>query len=62
METAEPPAAAGVRMDWWAVPSTVRSRVEASLGSPWPDAVTQVGGFSPGVAARVRLADGGGSS
>ncbi|MEU6933088.1 phosphotransferase [Streptomyces sp. NPDC046374] len=52
------PAAAGVRVDWWAVPPSVRSRVEASLGSPVESAVTQAGGFSPGVAARVRLVDG----
>ncbi|MGV9341169.1 phosphotransferase family protein [Streptomyces sp. NPDC003688] len=50
--------AAGERVDWWAVPSSVRDRVETALGSPVEDAVTQAGGFSPGVAARVRLADG----
>ncbi|WP_221360194.1 phosphotransferase family protein [Streptomyces beigongshangae] len=52
------PAAAGVRLDWWAVPDGVRSQVEASLGSPVENAVTQAGGFSPGVAARMRLVDG----
>lgn len=52
------PAAAGVRTDWWAVPAGVRGRVEAALGSPVESAVTQAGGFSPGVAARVRLVDG----
>jgi aminoglycoside phosphotransferase (APT) family kinase protein len=36
----------------------VRGRVEAGLGAPVANAVTQRGGFSPGVAARVRLADG----
>ncbi|MFC7909887.1 phosphotransferase family protein [Streptomyces nigra] len=53
-----PPVAAGVRTDWWAVPERVRRAVEARLGSPVHSAVTQNGGFSPGVAARVRLADG----
>ncbi|QNS08214.1 phosphotransferase family protein [Streptomyces xanthii] len=57
-ETTDVPAAAGVRVDWWAVPSSVRSQVEASLGAAVELAVTQAGGFSPGVAARVRLADG----
>ncbi|MFI7006419.1 aminoglycoside phosphotransferase family protein [Streptomyces sp. NPDC050145] len=56
--SADVPAAAGVRVDWWAVPAGVRSQVEASLGSPVETAVTQAGGFSPGVAARVRLVDG----
>ncbi|MEU3554724.1 phosphotransferase family protein [Streptomyces fragilis] len=54
-----PPPAAGVRCSWWDVPRRVRGRVEAALGSPVEGAVTQPGGFSPCVAARVRLADGG---
>ncbi|MFE5209455.1 phosphotransferase [Streptomyces sp. NPDC056600] len=53
-----PPPAAGVRCSWWDVPRGVRDQVEAGLGSPVEGAVTQAGGFSPGVAARVRLADG----
>ncbi|WP_093782199.1 aminoglycoside phosphotransferase family protein [Actinacidiphila guanduensis] len=57
-KTTAVPAAAGVRLEWWAVPLAVRSEVEAALGSPVESAVTQTGGFSPGVAARVRLADG----
>ncbi|WP_369373419.1 phosphotransferase family protein [Streptomyces sp. cg36] len=52
------PVAAGVRREWWAVPDGVRDLVEARLGSPVESAVTQPGGFSPGVAARARLADG----
>ncbi|MFS0696542.1 phosphotransferase [Streptomyces nitrosporeus] len=52
------PAAASARLDWSALPSGVRGQVEASLGSPVEDAVTQAGGFSPGAAARLRLADG----
>ncbi|WP_190079258.1 phosphotransferase [Streptomyces longisporoflavus] len=52
------PAAAGVRMEWRAVPVAVRNLVETRLGSPVRSAVSQHAGFSPGVAARVRLADG----
>lgn len=52
------PAAAGVRLEWWAVPRGVRSLVEAHLGSPVESAASQPGGFSPGVASRVCLADG----
>ncbi|MGW0927511.1 phosphotransferase family protein [Streptomyces sp. NPDC002644] len=52
------PPAAGVRTPWWAVPAGVRRRVEDRLGAPVVEAATQTGGFSPGVAARVRLADG----
>ncbi|MFF9494361.1 phosphotransferase [Streptomyces flaveolus] len=57
-EATEVPATAGARMDWWALPASVRRGIEASLGSPVENAVTQAGGFSPGVAARVRLVDG----
>jgi hypothetical protein len=53
------PAAQGVRMEWAALPSRVRERVEERIGARVVGAVTQKGGFSPGVAARVRLADGG---
>ncbi|MFD9485368.1 phosphotransferase family protein [Streptomyces sp. NPDC059991] len=52
------PPATGVRTDWGQVPEHVRCGLEARLGAPVTDAVTQRGGFSPGVAARVRLADG----
>ena len=40
------------------LPPELRAEVDALLGSPVVDAVTQPGGFSPGVAARVRCADG----
>lgn len=49
----------GRRISWWQVPEHVRSSVDASLGSDVVEAVTQEGGFSPGAAARVRLASGG---
>ncbi|MGW6058079.1 aminoglycoside phosphotransferase family protein [Streptomyces sp. NPDC055189] len=45
-------------MEWRAVPLGVRNVVETRLGSPVQSAVSQRAGFSPGVAARVRLADG----
>ncbi|MEJ7726774.1 MAG: phosphotransferase [Actinomycetes bacterium] len=41
-----------------AAPARVRAWVERVLGSPIVAATTQTGGFSPGVAARVRCADG----
>jgi hypothetical protein len=49
----------GRRLAWQQVPSHVRSAVEAILGASVVEAQTQAGGFSPGAAARVRLANGG---
>jgi aminoglycoside phosphotransferase (APT) family kinase protein len=40
------------------MPAALRQAVEAGLGSRVVEAVTQPGGFSPGVAARLVLADG----
>jgi len=54
-----PPPAAGVRVPWAEVPVAVRAAVEDMLGDTVAEAVTQPGGFSPGVAARLRLAGGG---
>jgi aminoglycoside phosphotransferase len=48
----------GRRISWWQVPERVRAAVEVSLGSSIVEAVTQEGGYSPGAAARVRLATG----
>lgn len=53
-----PVSASSGRLDWQNVPVHVRRSVEAELGAPVVEAVTQVGGFSPGAAARLRLADG----
>ncbi|PSK91415.1 phosphotransferase family enzyme [Haloactinopolyspora alba] len=50
--------AAGVRARWHDLPERVRSGIDGLLGSPVVDAVNQAGGFSPGLAARVRCADG----
>jgi len=54
----QPPPAAGVRLDWQAVPAHVRSAVEQQLGSPVVMAASQTAGFSPGVAARLQVANG----
>src|SRR3712207_4488891 len=51
--TGSPPAS-GVRLPWEAVPADLRADVERVLGEPVAAAVTQRGGFSPGVAARLR--------
>ncbi|MFD7294455.1 phosphotransferase family protein [Streptomyces sp. NPDC059897] len=55
---ASPPSAAGVRTPWSGLPEPVRLGVEEVLGAGVVEAVTQDGGFSPGVAARVVLTDG----
>src|SRR5690242_11194953 len=52
------PPACGVRTPWEAVPASVREAVQGSLGARVLGAETQRSGFSPGVAARLRLADG----
>jgi aminoglycoside phosphotransferase (APT) family kinase protein len=53
-----PPRAEGQRLPWEALPAHVRADVERLLGSQVLTATTQPGGFSPGVAARLVLADG----
>ncbi|KUN00055.1 aminoglycoside phosphotransferase [Streptomyces yokosukanensis] len=53
------PPATGVRAPWADLPAAVRDAVGEVLGAPVVRAVTQNGGFSPGVAARVRTAAGG---
>lgn len=45
-------------MEWDQVPEHVRAHAASVLGSPIVTATNQPGGFSPGVAARCRLADG----
>jgi hypothetical protein len=50
---------AGRRISWQQVPDRVRAAVEATLGTAVVEAWPQVGGFSPGCAARLRLANGG---
>lgn len=45
-------------MAWQDVPEAVRAAIEGVCGAAVTEARTQPGGFSPGVAARVRCADG----
>jgi aminoglycoside phosphotransferase (APT) family kinase protein len=52
------PPAEGARVAWQDVPPPVRGAIERVCGAPVIEARTQPGGFSPGVAARVRCADG----
>jgi aminoglycoside phosphotransferase (APT) family kinase protein len=56
--TERAPVAGGVRAAWEEVPAELRALIEAGLGARVAAAATQSGGFSPGVAARLRLADG----
>lgn len=56
--SAAPPPARGVRLEWAGMPAPLRAAVEQALGGPVVHAATQPSGFSPGVAARLRLADG----
>jgi aminoglycoside phosphotransferase (APT) family kinase protein len=58
MDSTTWPAAEGERLAWTQVPPGVREAVAAGLGSPVVEAESQRGGFSPGAAVRVRLADG----
>lgn len=51
-------AAGGARLAWDEVDPGVRAVLERALGSAVVEAVNQTGGFSPGLAARCRLADG----
>ena len=53
-----PPPAVGVRLAWPSVPAGLRYAVEQQLGGRVVEAVTQPGGFSPGVAARLKTATG----
>ncbi|MFN8156789.1 MAG: phosphotransferase [Candidatus Nanopelagicales bacterium] len=53
-----PRAAGRSRLDLDDVPADVRSWLDEALGSPVVSAQTRMGGFSPGVAARVVGADG----
>ena len=52
------PPAEGERLPWSQIPAPLRAEVERLLGGRVAEAVSQRGGFSPGVAARIRLDDG----
>jgi len=53
-----PLRAAGVRAPWAAAPEPLHTWAQRCLGSRIVSAESQVGGFSPGVAARLRCEDG----
>jgi hypothetical protein len=48
----------GMRLGWRETPARVRAAIRSWLGAEVVDARSQPGGFSPGLAARLRLADG----
>jgi hypothetical protein len=56
--TGSPPPAAGAKVAWEDLPAAVRLAVEDACGAAVVRAQGQPGGFSPGVAARLRCADG----
>lgn len=58
MEGPGSPPAAGVRLRWNDVPGRVRGAVEARLGERVVAVTSSPGGFSPGVAARLRTSGG----
>lgn len=53
-----PPPASGVRVPWSALPTRLLVQIEAQLGGPVVEAVSQPGGFSPAIAARVTSGNG----
>ena len=53
---AAPPPATGARVPWAALPAELRTAIERHLGAGVREADDQPGGFSPGVASRLRLA------
>jgi aminoglycoside phosphotransferase (APT) family kinase protein len=52
------PPARGERLPWEGVPPEIRTAIEQRLDAPVARAVTRPGGFSPGLAATLELADG----
>jgi aminoglycoside phosphotransferase (APT) family kinase protein len=46
------------RLTWFELPDRVREEIEARLQGRVIEAISQPGGFSPGMASRLRLADG----
>jgi hypothetical protein len=52
------PPAEGARVAWQDVPQPVRAAIEKVCGAQVIEARNQPGGFSPGMAARVRCSDG----
>lgn len=58
MSSSKPPPAEGIRVHWHQLPQAVRLAIEQRIGGHVLHAITQPGGFSPGLAARLRTADG----
>src|SRR5439155_9294334 len=56
-ETPVFPPAEGQRIEWSALPLRIQSAIEERLGVPVVETATHAGGFSPGLASRVRTAD-----
>ena len=56
-ETPVFPPAEGQRIEWSALPLRIQSAIEERLGVPVVETTTHAGGFSPGLASRVRTAD-----
>lgn len=52
------PAAEGERRSWSELPNSLRDALERHLGSRVRHAISEPGGFSPGVASRLELSDG----
>ncbi|HLQ60836.1 MAG TPA: hypothetical protein VK131_03140, partial [Candidatus Acidoferrales bacterium] len=48
----------GTRLLWPELPPEIRRALEARLGAAVVEAVSRPGGFSPGLASSLRLADG----
>jgi aminoglycoside phosphotransferase (APT) family kinase protein len=58
VSSSNPPPAQGVRVHWEELPAPIRQAIEERLEGVVVEAVTQPGGFSPGLATRLRLDDG----
>lgn len=56
--TSAPPPATGARLSFADLPARIRREIETKSGARVVEAADQAGGFSPGVAARLLLADG----
>lgn len=58
-EQAPPPAEGGRRITWEQTAEPVREAIESIAGGKVVESIGQTGGFSPGLAARLRLDNGG---
>ncbi len=58
MFSSSPPPAEGVRVHWEQLPQSIRHAIEQRIGDRVVRSVTQPGGFSPGLAARLTTAGG----